>query len=90
MIEFKENKVLYKTTDNKVIGEVEFISVRKNIIDIIHTYVAPEYRNQSIASKLLTELTDYYTNQGIKIIYSCSYAKRWSEKNKENESVDKN
>lgn len=83
MIEFTENKVLYKTTDKKVIGEVEVIPGKNNTIDIIHTYVDPEYRNQSIASKLLTELTDYYTNRGIKIIYSCSYAKRWSEKNKE-------
>lgn len=84
MIEFIENKVIYKTPDKKVVGEVEFRQSGKNTIDITRTYVAPEFRNQSIASKLLTELTNYYTKQGIKIIYSCSYAKKWFEKTKRN------
>lgn len=80
MIEINGNYTIYKNTEGKTIGRVEVIQ-ENNTITIIHTYVDSAYRGQKIAAKLVKATVDYYNQQGMNIIYSCSYAKKWKENN---------
>lgn len=80
MIEIKDNYTIYKNTEGKTIGTVE-VRQENNTIYIIHTYVDSAYRGQKIAAKLVKATVDFYKQQGMNIIYSCSYAKKWSKDN---------
>lgn len=51
-------------------------------MNITHTYVPPELRNQGIAEAILTYAAKYALKNKIKIIPVCSYAERFFKNNK--------
>lgn len=57
------------------VGEITFIYMDKQIINVNHTYVNPKYRGKGIAKKLIEKLVEMSRNNELKILASCPYVK---------------
>lgn len=79
----KENSRIYSLDENeKVIAEITFDEIQKGIFNINHTFVNEKLRGQGIASKLVEMAVKEIEKRNGKVQATCSYAKRWLEKNK--------
>ena len=76
MIELLDNKIVYKLNNNEV-GYILFSKNYDNEISIDKVFVKEEQRGNGIASKMLEFAYDYFTSKNMKIIYECSYSKKW-------------
>lgn len=76
MIELLNNKIVYKLNNNEV-GYILFSKNNDNEISIDEVFVKEEQRGNGIASKMLEFAYDYFTSKNMKIIYECSYSKKW-------------
>lgn len=76
----EKNKIYLKNEDEKVVAE-SFFEKEGNVYNIYHTFVDESTRGQGVASMLMKETVNYIKENNGKIIASCSYAKRWLEKN---------
>ena len=79
MIEVLENKIIYKS-NNMEVGYILFSNISDNEISIDKVYVKENKRGEGIASKMLEYAYEYFKNKDIKIIYKCSYSRKWSDK----------
>lgn len=80
MIEVKDNKIIYKT-NNEETGYILFSYVKDNTISIDKVFVMENKRGMGIATKLLEYAYKYFNDKNIKVIYTCSYANKWSQSN---------
>lgn len=82
-MEFKkaENKIYLEDTKNNIIAEIEFEEIEKGTFNIYHTFVDESLRGQGIASKLVEGAVKEIKARNGKIQATCSYAKKWLEKN---------
>lgn len=82
-MEFKKgnNKIYIESDDNKILAEIDYEKQENNIYNIYHTFVDECLRGQGIASKLVEQAVNDIKNKGGKVIATCSYAKKWLEKN---------
>lgn len=72
-----ENKLLLKYED-KEIGSIIFkIDEKNNTIDILETHVDSLYQGQGLAKKMMDELASYINKNNLKVIATCSYAKKY-------------
>lgn len=79
----KENSRIYSLDENgKLIAEITFPETEKGIFCIDHTFVDETLRGQGIASKLVEMVVEEIKSRNGKIQATCSYAKKWLEKNK--------
>ncbi len=79
----KEYSKIYSLDDNeKVIAEITFNEIKKGIFNIDHTFVDETLRGQGIAGKLVEMAVEEIKKKGGKVEATCSYAKKWLEKNK--------
>lgn len=62
-------------------------NLKDKIIYILTVFVDPNYRNQSLAKKLLDECVDYVRKEEFKIVPICSYAARVFEKSDKYDDV---
>lgn len=76
MIELLNNKIVYKLNNNEV-GYILFSKNNDNEISIDKVFVKEKQRGNGIASKMLEFAYDYFTSKNMKIIYECSYSKKW-------------
>ena len=76
MIELLNNKIVYKLNNNEV-GYILFSKNNDNEISIDKVFVKEEQRGNGIASKMLEFAYDYFTSKNMKIIYECSYSRKW-------------
>ena len=76
MIELLDNKIVYKLNNNEV-GYILFSKNNDDEISIDKVFVKEEQRGNGIASKMLEFAYDYFTSKNMKIIYECSYSKKW-------------
>lgn len=76
MIELLNNKIVYKLNNNEV-GYILFSKKNDDEISIDKVFVKEEQRGNGIASKMLEFAYDYFTSKNMKIIYECSYSKKW-------------
>ncbi len=53
---------------------------REGIIEIYHTLVPEELRGQGIASIIMNEVVRYVSENGLKVVPTCSYARKIFEK----------
>jgi len=75
---------IYSTNDqNELMAEVTFAYRTENEVDINHTWVNPVLRGQGVAAKIMAALAEYLRENRLKATASCTYAKGWLEKNKE-------
>lgn len=84
-MEFKQesNRIYMEDREGKVIAEVTFPPIKKDVVNINHTYVDDSLRGQGIAGQLLQATANKLKEENKKAILSCSYAISWFEKNKQ-------
>ena len=79
----EENRIYIEDSNGEVIAEIEFEEVRDGVYNIFHTFVDESLRGQGIASKLVEKAVEVIKNRNGKVEATCSYAKKWLEKNKD-------
>ena len=82
-MEFKvfENKISYIDEKGNELAKITFPEVSEGVFEIDHTIVDESLRGQGIAGKLVKQAVDEIIKRGGKVTASCSYAKKWLEKN---------
>ena len=89
MVFKKDNNRIYIEDAGKTIAEINYEEIEKGTFNIYHTFVDESLRGQGIASKLVEKaVEEIEQNQG-KVQATCSYAKKWLEKNKKQEEMQK-
>ena len=79
----KENSKIYSIDKNKkIIAEITFYESKNGVFSIDHTFVDESLRGQGIAGKLVEMAVEEIEKRGGKVEATCSYAKKWLEKNK--------
>lgn len=86
-MEFKkeENRIYIDDENGNVLAEIEFEKLADNKYNIYHTFVDERLRGQGVASKLVEAAINEIRARDGEIQATCSYAKTWIEKHKENE-----
>lgn len=82
MFKIENFKVSFIEND-KELAYVTYPLINENTVDINHTVVDESLRGRGIASGLLQEAYKDIKSKGLKAKATCSYAKKWFEKNKE-------
>lgn len=65
------------------IGYCQYEKKEEKVWDITHTVVNPIYGGKGIAGELLNKVVDYAKENDIKLIPSCSYARKKFNENPE-------
>ncbi len=68
------NKFYIGDSNDNFIAQITYVYKKKDVIAIDHTFVSPELRGKSIASKLLSEVVKMAREDNLKVIPICSYA----------------
>lgn len=77
---FEENRIYFEQ-EGKILAEIEFEKIKEDTYSIYHTFVDESLRGQGIASKLVEKAVEEIKKKNCKIEATCSYAKKWLEKN---------
>ena len=77
----EENRVYMENEEGKIIAEIEFEKIGEDKYNIYHTFVDESLRGQGIASKLVEMAVNEIKNRNANVEATCSYAKKWLEKN---------
>ena len=77
----EKNRIFLKDENQKTIAEIEFEEVESGKYNIYHTFVDESLRGKGIASKLVQEAVNEIESRNGKVQATCSYAKKWLEKN---------
>ena len=67
--------------NSREIGEVTFPETEKNVFDINHTFVDESAQGRGVAAQLVRRAINEINLRGGKIRISCSYARKYVEKN---------
>lgn len=78
----KDNNRIYIETAGKTVAEINFEEIEKGTFNIYHTFVDESLRGQGIASKLVEKAVKEIELKNGQVQATCSYAKKWLEKNK--------
>ena len=78
----EDNRIFLKDENAKIIAEIEFEEIESGKYNIYHTFVDESLRGKGIASKLVQEAVNEIKSRNGKVQATCSYAKKWLEKNK--------
>lgn len=68
------NKFYIGESESNDVARITWTVGNDNLILITHTFVDPELRGQSVASKLLEKVIEMARNENLKIKPVCSYA----------------
>lgn len=79
----EQNRIYLKNETGKILAEITFEEIKNGIYNIDHTFVDESLRGQGIASKLVEEAVREITAKGGKVEATCTYAKKWLKKKKE-------
>ena len=82
----RERKRFMVVTDS---GEAQltYAEPRPGVLDLQHTFVPPEARNQGVANALAESAFDYAREQGLKIIPSCAFVRAWLAENPQHKDL---
>lgn len=81
------NKFYVGESSDDFIAHITYVYKEENVIAVDHTFVSPELRGKSIASKLLAEVVNMARQENLKIIPICSYAVAKLTRNNEYEDI---
>lgn len=77
-----DNRIFLEDENGKIIAEIEFEEIENGKYNIYHTFVDESLRGKGIASKLVQEAVNEIKSRNGTVQATCSYAKKWLEKNK--------
>lgn len=75
-----ENNRIYSKSGDKLLAEIDFSEISKNICNISRTYVDDSLRGQGIADKLMVLACEKIREANKKAYPTCSYAVSWFKK----------
>ena len=81
----EDNRIFLKDENAKIIAEIEFEEIESGKYNIYHTFVDESLRGKGIATKLVQEAVNEIKSRNGTVQATCSYAKKWLEKNKQKE-----
>ena len=81
------NEIVLLGDKDDVLAKVTFPKVGENIVNVNHTFVDESLRGQGIAQKLMEELVKDLSSTNRKEILTCSYAKKWFDKNPKYQNI---
>lgn len=73
----ERNRIYKEDEFGNLIAEVTFPEIRKNVVEINHTFVHPDLSGNGIASSLIHTLALKLKQENKKAIPTCSYAIHW-------------
>lgn len=76
-----ENKISYTDKNENELARIIFTETKPNVYDISSTFVDDSLRGQGIAGKLAKMAVKEISRRGGEVAASCSYAKKWIDKN---------
>ncbi len=56
---------------------LEYTTPREGVIDLAHTFVPREARDEGIGDALVTRALDHARAEGLKVIPSCPFVRAW-------------
>ena len=77
----EEGKIYCEDNNGKIITKITYEDMKDGTYNINHTFVDESLRGQGIAQKLVEEVIKEIKNKNGKITATCTYAKRYLEKN---------
>lgn len=77
----EENRIYSKNEKEEIIAEITFSEIEKGIFNINHTFVDESLRGKGIAKKLVEMAIEEIKRKNGKVVATCSYAKKYIEKN---------
>ena len=77
-----DDVIEFYLNDNKV-GYIICPKENSNLY-INKVFVMEEFRSMGLASKMMHEIYNYAIKHNLNLVYNCSYAKAWYEKNSAN------
>ncbi|NLZ45335.1 MAG: N-acetyltransferase [Clostridiales bacterium] len=78
---FETNRIYAENESGIVIAEITFPETEKGVFTINHTFVDSSLRGKGVAGELVKLAASQIGEQGGKVQATCSYAKKWLEKN---------
>ena len=79
----EDNKTWIEDDNGKQIAILEYPEVKPDLVNLVHTEVAPEMKGQGLAGKITEYVANELRKQGIKAELTCSYSIRWFSKHPE-------
>lgn len=79
----EKNRIYKNDESGNLIAEVTFPEIRKNVVEINHTFVHPDLSGNGIASSLIHTLAIKLKDENKKAIPTCPYAINWFNKHSE-------
>ncbi len=76
-----ENKISYTDKNENELARIIFTETKSGAYDISSTFVDDSLRGQGIAGKLVEMAVKEISRRGGEVTASCSYAKKWIDKN---------
>jgi len=81
--QYENGRIYSISEDNELLAETTYVMKENGLVDINHTYVAPELRGKGVASEMMGVVAKYFRNHSLKATASCSYANSWLKKHRE-------
>lgn len=80
---YEPNRIALANSKGIALAEVIFPKIDAATVEITHTYVDDSLQGQGIAGQLMLETAKQLRLQNKKALLTCSYAKNWFEKRRE-------
>lgn len=81
--QYENGRIYSISEDNELLAETTYEMKENGLVDINHTYVAPELRGKGAASEMMEVVAKYFRKHSHKVTASCSYANSWLKKHRE-------
>ena len=82
-----ENNILYIKENDQMLAYVTFPFIAEKVVNINHTFTAPQMRGKGLAKILLDDLYNYLKEKQYKAVPTCSYAVSYFERYPEKKDV---
>jgi predicted GNAT family acetyltransferase len=86
-IQYEDHRYFAAAQDGSLLAEILFPARSASVIEVTRTFVDPSLRGQGMADLLMQKVIAYAQSQGLRLLPSCEYAKRWMDKHPEHQAL---
>lgn len=80
---YEKGRIYSVGENNELLAEATYAHVSECLVNVDHTYVNPKLRGQGVAGNMMVVVSEYFRENHLKAIATCSYANMWFVKNAE-------
>lgn len=80
---FKNDEIYVMKDDNTYLIHTTFPLYEEGVVNIDHTFVAPELRGTGEASKMMVAALEHIKSMELQVVATCPYAVVWLKRHKE-------